>query len=100
MISIKPASHKRTYPRYEIDPDGDTLDQIEVRVEGEPVRLGNYSLGGIYYLSTKRFYSDDTVNVSIDIKNRGKIDLTGRVVQVRNEGDRYGIAIDFSKTYK
>jgi hypothetical protein len=97
---MKTTCHERTYQRYDIDPDGDTLDQIEVRVEGEPVRLVNYSLGGLYFLSMKRFSSDATIHVSIDIINRGKIALIGKVVQVRHEGDMWGIAIDFSKTYK
>jgi len=100
MISIKTACHERTYQRYDIDPDGDTFDQIEVRVEGEPVRLVNYSLGGLYFLSLQRFSSDATINISIDFGNRGKIALTGTVVQVRKEEDMWGVAIDFSKTYK
>jgi hypothetical protein len=100
MISIKPASHERTYQRYDIDPNGETLDQIEVRVEGEPVRLVNYSLGGMYFLSMQRFASDATINVSVDFGNRGKIALTGTVVQVRKEEEMWGVAIDFSKTYK
>jgi hypothetical protein len=100
MIPMKTACHERTYQRYDINPDGDTLDQIEVRVEGEPVRLVNYSLGGLYFLSMQRFSSDATIHVSIDFANRGKIDLTGTVVQVRREEDRWGVAIDFSQTYK
>jgi hypothetical protein len=100
MTSIKPTCHERTYQRYDIDPDGDTLEQIEVRVEGEPVRLVNYSLGGLYFLSMKRFSSDAPIHVSIDFGNRGKIALTGTVVQVRKEEEMWGVAIDFSKTYK
>jgi hypothetical protein len=100
VVSIKTDRRERTYQRYDIDPDGDTLDQIEVRVEGEPVRLVNYSLGGLYFLSMKRFSSNATIHVSINIGNRGKIALTGKVVQVRNEGDMRGVAIDFSKSYE
>jgi hypothetical protein len=100
MTSIKTARCERKYQRYDVDYDGDTLDQIEVIVEGEPVRLVNFSLGGLYFLSTQRFSADTTIHVSINFGNRGEIALTGRVVQVRNEEDMWGIAIDFSKTYK
>jgi hypothetical protein len=57
-------------------------------------------LGGLYFLSMQRFSSDATIHVSIDLGNRGKIDLTGTVVQVRQEEDSWGVAIDFSKTYE
>jgi hypothetical protein len=100
MISKKTARFERTYDRYYVDYDGDVLDQIKVIVEGVPVILVNYSLGGLYFLSKQRFYSDATVNVSIDFGNRGKIALIGTVVQVRNEEDMWGVAVDFSKTYK
>jgi hypothetical protein len=100
MIPIKTACCERKYQRYDVDYDGDKLDQIEVKVEGEPVRLVNFSLGGLYFLSMQRFSSDITIHVSIDFGNRGKMDLTGTVVQVRKEEDMWGIAIDFSKTYK
>jgi hypothetical protein len=100
MISIKTAGWERKYQRYAVDQDGNTLDQIEVTVEGKPVRLVNFSLGGLYFLSMQRFSADATVHVSIDFGNRGKIALTGTVVQVRNEEDMWGVAIDFSKTFK
>jgi hypothetical protein len=100
MISKKAARFERTYDRYYVDYDGDVLDQIKVIVEGVPVILVNYSLGGLYFLSKQRFYSDAAVNVSIDFGNRGKITLIGTVVQVRNEEDMWGVAVDFSKTYK
>lgn len=100
MISNDTASRERTYQRYDLDPKADTHDQIEVKIEGVPVRLVNYSLGGLYCLSMQRFSADDTVHVSINFGDRGKIALTGRVVQVRAEEDMWGIAIDFSKTYQ
>jgi hypothetical protein len=100
MTSIKTACRERKYQRYDVYYDGDTLDQIEVIVEREPVRLVNFSLGGLYFLSMQRYSPDAMIDVSIDLGNRGKIALTGTVVQVRKEEDMWGIAIDFSKTYK
>ena len=99
MISKKAARFERQYQRYDVDQYGEALDQLEVKVEGEPVRLVNFSLGGLYFLSMQRFSADATVHVSIDFGSRGKIALTGTVVQVRNEEDRWGIAVDFSKTF-
>lgn len=96
MISQKADRSERKYQRYYVDNEGATLDQIKVKVEGEPVRLVNYSLGGLYFLSTHRYSSGDVIQVSIDIKNQGKIDLLGTVVQVRIEEGAWGIGLDFS----
>jgi len=100
MNSKNEARVERQYQRYEVDQYLDKLDHIEVTVEGEPVHLVNFSLGGLYFLSMRRYSSDTTVGVSIDLGHRGKIDLTGTVVQVRNEEDKWGVAIDFAKTFK
>ena len=100
MIPKKTGRFERKYQRYDVDQYEDTLDQLEVKVEGKPVRLVNFSLGGLYFLTMQRYSSDATVHVSIDMGKRGKIDLTGTVVQVRNEEDMWGIAIDFSSTFK
>jgi hypothetical protein len=100
MTSEKAARFERTYQRYDVDLNGNRLDKIKVIVEGGPVHLVNYSLGGLYFLSKQRFYADATVKVSIDFGDRGKIDLTGTVAQVRADEDMWGVAVDFSKTYK
>jgi hypothetical protein len=55
MISEKTTRFERKYQRYDVDNNGGTLDQIKVIVAGEPVRLVNYSLGGLYFLSKQRF---------------------------------------------
>lgn len=89
---------ERKYQRYYIDYDGATIDQIKVIVQGEPVRLVNYSLGGLYFLSVQRYYSGNLLNISIDIKNRAKMELVGTVVQVRIEEGAWGIALEFSQS--
>jgi hypothetical protein len=100
MISKNTTRFERKYQRYEVDDGGDLPKEIKVIVEGEPVHLVNYSLGGLYFLSKQRFYADAMVHLSIDLGNSGKIDLTGKVVQVRKEEDSWGVAVDFSKTCK
>ncbi|MEI7639322.1 MAG: PilZ domain-containing protein [Syntrophus sp. (in: bacteria)] len=99
MIPTKTSRSDRKYQRYDLDYDGDALSQIKVMVEGDPVQLVNFSLGGLYFISMQRFSSDSKVNVSIDFGNRGKIELSGTVVQVRKEEDSWGVAVDFSKIY-
>ena len=88
----------RKYQRYAINNGGDTTAQIEVVVEGELVRLVDFSLGGLYILS-KIPFSPGAISFSANFGNQGKIALTGTVVRVREEGDMWGIAIDLSKTY-
>jgi hypothetical protein len=39
------------------------------------------------------------MNISVKFRNTGKIDLVGRIVRVKREGDMWGIAIDLSKNY-
>jgi poly(3-hydroxyalkanoate) synthetase len=89
---------ERKFQRYFIDYDGATIDQIQVTVQGEPVHLVNYSLGGLYFLSVQRYYAGDLLNISIDIKSRAKMELVGTVVQVRIEEGAWGIALEFSKS--
>ena len=91
---------ERKYQRFDLDQFGDIHDKIKVIVDGEEVRLVNFSVGGLYFLSMKRYSSGATIDVAIDLGNRGKVALTGMVVQVRHEEDRWGVAIDFSNTFK
>jgi Tfp pilus assembly protein PilZ len=75
--------------------------QVKVTVEGESVHLVDFSLGGLYFLSEKNFSKGDIVGLSIDLENRGKIDLLGKIVRVQQERDsnKWGIAVDLSQTY-
>lgn len=94
-------NEKRTYERYVITNAEDKKVQFQVLVDGKSVHLVDFSLGGLYVLSEKRFSIGDRVNLSIDLGNQSKIDLTGVVVRARPEPDRemWGIAIDLSQTY-
>jgi glutamate formiminotransferase len=97
MISQTTDRPERKDKRFHVDDDGSTCAQIKVMLEGEMVRLVNYSVGGLYFLSKKRYYAGDVINVSMDIKNSKKMDLSGTVVQVRIEEGSWGIAIKFSE---
>ena len=99
LKEILGVNEARKYQRYVVNNGGDTPAQVEVIVEGELVRLVNFSLGGLYILS-KIPFSPGTISFSVDFGNRGKIALTGTVVRVRKEGDMWGVAIDLSKTYE
>lgn len=94
-------SDNRNYDRYAIRYAEDQEAQIEVIVESQSVHLVDFSLGGLYFLSEKPFSKGEIVNLSIDLENRGKIDLLGKVVRSKPEKDseRWGIAIDLSHTY-
>jgi Tfp pilus assembly protein PilZ len=91
----------RNYERYAISYAEDQKAKIEVIIEGESVHMVDFSLGGLYFLSEKSFSKGEIVNLSINLENRGKIDLIGKVVRTKQETDseRWGIAIDLSQTY-
>jgi hypothetical protein len=90
---------RRKYQRYAVNNDGDTPAQGEVKVEGELVRLVDFSLGGLCILS-KIPFSPVLISISIELGNHGKIDLIGRVARVKEEGDMWRIAIDLTQTYE
>ncbi|MEN6320321.1 MAG: PilZ domain-containing protein [Syntrophaceae bacterium] len=93
---------RRRYERYLIFHAEDKKAKIEITVEGEAVHLVDFSLGGLSFFSEKQFSTDKLVNLSIDLENKGKIDLMGIVVRTEPVPDsgRWCIAIDFSQTYK
>jgi hypothetical protein len=91
--------NNRIYDRYEISYGEDQNAPVEIIVEGEFVHLVNFSLGGLYFLSEQPFSMGDIVNLSIDLENRGTIDLMGKIIRVNPESDRWGNAIDLSHTY-
>jgi hypothetical protein len=75
--------------------------EIKVIVEGVSVNLLDFSIGGLYIISETFFPLSETENLSIDVENKGKIDLIGTVVRTRLDPDseRWGIAIDLSHAY-
>ncbi|MGZ3614281.1 MAG: PilZ domain-containing protein [Syntrophales bacterium] len=92
-------NNRRKYQRYAVNNDGDTLAQGKVKVEGELVRLVDFSLAGLYILSKKPF-STGLISISVEFGNQGKLDLIGSVVRVKEEGYMWCIAIDLTQTYK
>jgi Tfp pilus assembly protein PilZ len=92
-------NNSRRYQRYTVSQDAGTPDQFEVIVEGELVRLVHFSVGGLYILSKLFFPFGETINILVNFRNHGKIELTGTIVRVRKEGEMWGIAIDLSKNY-
>jgi hypothetical protein len=92
---------KRRYERYAITYAENEKSKIEVTVEGEPVRLVDFSLGGVCFISDKHFSKSETVNLSIALENKGKIDLKGIVVRTTLEpsSEKWSIAIDLSNAY-
>ena len=91
----------RKYQRYVLSYDRDSPDRAEVIVEGALVRLVNFSLGGLYIISEKLYAPGSAVSISIDFKKtQGRIDLAGKVARVIKEEDKWGIAIDLTRTYE
>jgi hypothetical protein len=88
----------RRYQRYALSYDGVTHEQFEMAVDGEPVHLVDFSVGGLRILS-KLPFSLGPVNLSISFEQGGNIDLNGVIVRARKEGEMWEIAIDLSKTY-
>lgn len=90
----------RNYQRYVVKYAKEGAPQIEAYVDGEPVILVDYSLGGLFFLSKRSFIKGETVNILINLENRGNIALMGKVVRVsEEEGERWGTAIDLSHPY-
>jgi hypothetical protein len=91
----------RKYQRYVLSYDRDSPDRAEVIVEGELVRLVNFSLSGVYIVSEKFYAPGSAVSFSIDFKKpQGRIDLAGKVARVIEEEGKWGIAIDLTRTYE
>ncbi len=88
----------RQYQRYAVSDDGITDGQFEIAVDGELVRLVDFSVGGLHFISKVPF-SPGVVNLLVTFKNRGEISLIGMVIRVKEVGGLWDIAIDLSKTY-
>jgi hypothetical protein len=72
---------RRFYQRYTLsDEERDAL-QVEVHFDGVPVRLVDFSLGGLCVLSEKSYAVGDFISITVNLGNRGRIDLIGKVVR-------------------
>lgn len=91
---------RRFYQRYTLsDEERDSL-QVEVKFDGVPVRLVDFSLGGLCVQSEKSYTVGSIVNVSVNLGNRGRIDLIGKVVRAHLLERVWSVAIDLSKNYQ
>ncbi len=91
---------KRCYQRYTIsDAERDALP-AEIKLDGRPVGLVDFSLGGLCVLSEKPYARENIVNISVTLGERGRIDLIGRVVRVVQMEKTWSVAIDLSKNYQ
>lgn len=90
--------HGRRYERYDVRQDRESQERYEAVVDGQEVRLLNFSVGGLYVLS-KTLFPKKEVQISVKFKDRGIIELPGCIVRVQKEGDMWGLAIDLTKTY-
>ena len=91
-------NNRRKYQRYAISQGEKIPDQFEVKVEGELVRIVDFSVGSMSILS-KLPFTPGTVNISVNFRNRGRIDLIGTIVRVSKNGDMWHIGLDLSKIY-
>lgn len=89
----------RRYQRYAFDSGAGPAADIKVLLEGERVRLLNFSVANLTVLSDIPF-SLGGIHFSVDLGDRGKIELLGNIVRVKPEGSKWRIAIDLTETYK
>ena len=93
--------NERRYERYAINYDENEKAKIVVIIEGTPVHVVNFSLGGLYVFSEKFFPEGEMVNLSIELEQKGEMKLMGRVVRTSSvmNGESWGIAFDLTRTY-
>ena len=93
--------NERRYERYAINNTENEKARIVVIIEGTPVHVVNFSLGGLYVFSEKFFPEGEIVNLSIKLEHKGETKLTGKVVRTSSvmDGQSWGIAFDLTRTY-
>ncbi len=93
--------NERRYERYAINDTENEKAKIVVIIEGTPVHVVNFSLGGLYVFSEKYFPEGAMVNLSIELEQKDEMKLMGRVVRASSvmNGASWGIAFDLTRTY-
>ena len=79
--------NERRYERYAINDTENEKAKIVVIIEGTPVHVVNFSLGGLYVFSEKYFPEGAMVNLSIEFAQKDQINLFCRGLrasEVRN----------------
>lgn len=93
---------KRFYQRYAVDGEDLASLQYSICIDGEEVRLVDFSLGGLCFIAEdpEVYVPGDIVTISVNLENRGKIDLIGQVIRVTKSEDSCSVAIDLSHSYR
>jgi hypothetical protein len=90
---------KRRYERYAFNIDRDTIAQAKIEVDGESVQLVDFSVGSLCVLSKKPF-SSGVKRISVEFKDRGKIEIYGKIARAEEEKNMWRIGIDLTDIYK
>ena len=91
---------RRFYQRYTLSDEQRDALQVEIKFNGAPVRLVDFSLGGLCVISDKSFVVGDIVTILVNLGEGGRIDLVGKVVRVNRMDKAWSVAIDLSKNYE
>ncbi len=91
---------KRIYQRYMISSEESENLQDDIKLDGVPVRLVDFSLGGLCVISDQSYTAGDIVTIFANFANGGRIDLIGKVVRVVPEGSSWSVAVDLAGQYK
>ncbi|OPY88169.1 MAG: PilZ domain protein [Syntrophus sp. PtaU1.Bin208] len=91
---------KRIYQRYLISSEESEHIQDDIKLNGVPVRLVDFSFGGLCVISDQSYTTGDIVTIFASFANGGRIDLIGKVVRVAPEGTSWSVAVDLAGQYK
>jgi ribosomal protein S4E len=87
---------RRRYQRYAVDDVRNIIDQVKIEVDGKIVLLVDFSVGGLCVVSKKPL-SSGVKRISVYFKDRGKIELYGRIARVKEEKNMWRIGIDLKE---
>jgi hypothetical protein len=90
---------KRRYQRYAVNYDRNIIAQSKIEIDGESVQLVDFSVGSLCVLSRKPV-SSGIKRISVEFKDRGKIEVYGKIVRVKEEENMWRIGIDLTEIYK
>jgi len=89
----------RFYQRYAIIDGKKGTPKVEVKFDGIPVRVVDFSVGDLSVISEKPFIVGDIVNISVELENRGRIDLLGRVARVNQFEKAWAVEVDLTRIF-
>jgi len=91
---------RRIYQRYTVSDDEHESSQVDIKMDGIPVQLVDFSFGGLCVISEKSYAKEDIVKIFVNFVQGGQIDLVGKVVRVAQEEKSWTVAVDLSGNYK